>query len=344
MSPVFAAVFLAICGPATGFQLIQLAPQLRRTSASGSLALRATRADNPPLESVPRRQIAKGFAAAAAGVLAAGHAQNVNAFCPPECDFLPEDQRKTLRDVKVVAQEKQEKGIAPSDADAGPSLDLSVLEQRQQAKVTDKAYFDVVVGDDKRNTSRIVIALFGDVVPDTVNNFKQLVTGKPGYGYQGTTFYRVVKDLQISAGDVLGNAGKTGKSAITGDVFPQENFRIMHSVPGIVSMQNTIDKQVDSRFFISTRQNVDLGYSKIFDGKYVAFGLVIEGMEVVQQLNLAPVNSGIFDKGIKSGRPKDTILIQKCGLLADAPAPLSSGTAAPTSGEKPVFSGAQLQR
>ena len=38
--------------------------------------------------------------------------------------------------------------------------------------------------DDTRNTSRIVIALFGDVVPDTVNNFKQLVTGKPGYGYQ----------------------------------------------------------------------------------------------------------------------------------------------------------------
>jgi len=244
----------------------------------------------------------------------------------------------------VVAKEKEKVVLAASDSDAGPSLDLSILEQRQQAKVTDKAYFDVVVGDDTKNTSRIVLALFGDVVPETVKNFKLLVTGKPGYGYQGTTFYRVVKDLQISAGDVLGNSGKSGKSALTGDVFPQENFRIMHTVPGIVSMQNTIDKQVDSRFFISTRQNVDLGYSKIFDGKYVAFALVIEGMDVVERLNNAPTNTGIFDKGIKSGRPKDNIVIQKCGLLEDAPAPLSSSAAATTSGDKPVFSGAQLQR
>ena len=60
--------------------------------------------------------------------------------------------------------------------------------------------------------------------------------------------------------------------------------------------------QVDSRFFISTRSNVDLGYSKIFDGKYVAFGLVIEGMDVVDRLNNLETKQGIFDKGIKSGR------------------------------------------
>lgn len=46
--------------------------------------------------------------------------------------------------------------------------------------------------------------------------------------------------------------------------------------------------QVDSRFFISTRSNVDLGYSKIFDGKYVAFGLVLEGMEVLCSLVTFP--------------------------------------------------------
>ena len=55
---------------------------------------------------------------------------------------------QTLRDVKVVA--KEEKVIAPSDADAGPPIDLSILEQRQQAKVTDKAYFDVSIGGKSR--------------------------------------------------------------------------------------------------------------------------------------------------------------------------------------------------
>jgi len=245
--------------------------------------------------------------------------------------------------VKVVARE-EEKVIAPSDSDAGPPIDLSILEQRQQARVTDKAYFDVTVGDDTTNTSRIVIGLFGEIVPETVNNFKMLVRNEKGYGFQGTNFYRIVKDLQISGGDVLKNAGKSGKSAINGDVFPQENFRIMHSVPGIVSMQNTIDKQVDSRFFISTRSNVDLGYSKIFDGKYVAFGLVLEGMDVVDRLNNLEVKAGIFDKGIKSGRPKEDVVIQKCGLLEEGAQPLSAPGAGLPKGEKPVYSGAQLQR
>ncbi len=267
-------------------------------------------------------------AAVAAGAWIGAGVQPASAFCPPDCSFLPEDQKKTLRDVKVVA--KEEKVVAASDADAGPPIDLSILEQRQQARVTDKAYFDVSVGDDTTNTSRIVIALFGEVVPETVKNFKALVTGEKGFGYQGTTFYRIVKDLQISGGDVLGNAGKSGKSAVTGDVFSQENFRIMHTVPGVVSMQNTIDKQVDSRFFISTRQNVDLGYSKIFDGKYVAFGLIIQGMDVVDRLNNLETKSGIFDKGIKSGRPKQEIVIQKCGLLPGPPTALSLEPTSPT--------------
>lgn len=53
-------------------------------------------------------------------------------------------------------------------------------------------------------------------------------------------------------------------------------------VPYVVSMQNTLQKEVDSRFFISTRSEVDLGYSKIFDGKYVAFGRVVKGIDTVQ--------------------------------------------------------------
>ena len=42
--------------------------------------------------------------------------------------------------------------------------------------MTDKAYFDVTVGDDTTNTSRIVIGLFGEILPETVNNFKMLAS------------------------------------------------------------------------------------------------------------------------------------------------------------------------
>ena len=104
-------------------------------------------------------------------------------------------------------------------------------------------------------------------------------------------------------------------------------------------------RQVDSRSFISTRSNVDLGYSKIFDGKYVAFGLITQGMDVVQRLNDLEVNSGFLDKGIKSGRPKQDIIIQACGLLQTPPVPLSAVTAAPLpAGDRGVYSGTRLEK
>ena len=124
-----------------------------------------------------------------------------------------------------------------------------------------------------------MIALYGTVVPKTVQNFKALVTGEKGFGYKGTSFYRIVKGLQISAGDVEGNLGRSGKSALTGGTFDQENFRLLHTMQGMVSMVNTIEKEVDSRFFISTRQEVEPAYSAIFDNKYVAFGRVVEGRQ-----------------------------------------------------------------
>jgi cyclophilin family peptidyl-prolyl cis-trans isomerase len=43
---------------------------------------------------------------------------------------------------------------------------------------------------DEGNTSRIEVALYGGIVPQTVDNFKQLIAGDKGYGYKGTEFFR----------------------------------------------------------------------------------------------------------------------------------------------------------
>ncbi|OEL34796.1 hypothetical protein BAE44_0004185, partial [Dichanthelium oligosanthes] len=72
-----------------------------------------------------------------------------------------------------------------------------------RAKVTSKCFFDVEV--DGQPSGRVVIGLFGEVVPMTVENFGVLctvwlgpwATGEKGYGYKGCSFHRIIKDFMI---------------------------------------------------------------------------------------------------------------------------------------------------
>ena len=118
----------------------------------------------------------------------------------------------------------------------------------------------------------MVIELFADKAPKTVNNFVFLA--REGY-YEGIIFHRVIANFMVQGGDPTGR-GSGGPGYKFGDEF---HASLKHDKQGMLSMANAGPGTNGSQFFITHVPTPHL------DGKHTVFGQVVEGLDVLMSIH-----------------------------------------------------------
>ena len=168
-----------------------------------------------------------------------------------------------------------------------------------------RVYFDVSIGAQAKGT--IVFELFKNVVPRTAENFRQLCTGEKGRGNSGkmltfmnSMFHRVIPNFMAQGGDFTKFNG-TGGESIYGRKFADENFKIKHTEPYLLSMANAGPNSNGSQFFITFEP------CNWLDGKHVVYGRVERGQNIVEMMRKTPTD--------QTDKPRVAIKITKCGQM-----------------------------
>ncbi|XP_052607466.1 probable inactive peptidyl-prolyl cis-trans isomerase-like 6 isoform X3 [Peromyscus californicus insignis] len=167
----------------------------------------------------------------------------------------------------------------------------------------DFVYLDICI--DLSPIGRLIFELYCDTCPKTCKNFQVLCTGMAGFSqrgiklhYKDSIFHRVVQNGWVQGGDIVEGKGDDGES-IYGPTFEDENFSVPHDKRGVLGMVNKGRHTNGSQFYIT------LQATPYLDKKYVAFGQLIEGTEVLKELELVPTENerpmllcSIADSGI----------------------------------------------
>ena len=126
------------------------------------------------------------------------------------------------------------------------------------------------------NYDRIVLELDADAAPATVTNFINLIQDS---FYNGLTFHRIINGFMMQGGDPEGTGLGGSEHTIPGEFAANGHENPISHVRGTISMARSDEyDSASSQFFIVQRDTTAL------DGNYAAFGTVLYGMEVVDEI------------------------------------------------------------
>ncbi len=157
----------------------------------------------------------------------------------------------------------------------------------------------VMVQIEMENGGIIKLELYPEAAPITVDNFVKLVN--EGF-YDGLIFHRVIKDFMIQGGDPEGTGMGGSDTTIKGEFKKNGWDNPISHVRGVISMaRSSAMNSASSQFFICHADSTYL------DGQYAAFGKVIEGMDVVDEIASVPTD--------KNDRPIEDVVIKTITVI-----------------------------
>jgi len=203
--------------------------------------------------------------------------------------------------------------VPDNDPASYASLAKAGLSQFLSSKQS--AFVWMSVKRDGQLLGRIVFQLFTNICPKTCENFIHLCRGdlpdvitekgeKIKLHYKGSSFFRVVRNGWIQAGDISGAKNGTGGWSVFGRHFPDESFAVQHDAKGMLGMANDGEHTNSSSFYITA------GKSSWMNRRYVAFGRVVEGLTIVQLIHGTPTRH--------NQTPQQSIVIDDCGAVSNA--------------------------
>jgi len=147
------------------------------------------------------------------------------------------------------------------------------------------AVFRITLHDIKvlaEHSGTFILELYPEYAPLTVENFVGLV--EQGF-YNGVTFHRIVDGFMAQGGCPQGTGrGGSGTNIVCETIANGWEQNTLNHTPGVISMAHAGTNTGSSQFFLM------LGNAPHLDGRHAGFGRIIEGMEVVEQLQTVPRN------------------------------------------------------
>ena len=166
------------------------------------------------------------------------------------------------------------------------------------------------------NAGKIVVELYPDKAPKTVENFLHYV--KNGF-YEGTVFHRVVKNFMVQGGAF--DKGLEWRKPAT-EPIPNEAKNGLANELGTLAMARDRDpNSATTQFFINLESNKHLNHHRDHPDYYghCVFGKIIEGMDVMQLIAARPTGaSGPFSADV----PLEPIVIEKVAILSEEIEPI----------------------